>query len=368
MLSVIDRYLLRSLVVNYVIALGAMLSLYVVLDMFVNMDEFTEHGFPFTTVVGHIAGYYAPHLLLYFAQLSGAITLFACMTSLARMRRANELTAILASGVSLHRVARPIIAFGIATTGLLLLDTEILIPSVAHQLARSHDDANGSRAYSVLFMRDKRGALLSAGNFHPTTRDLRQLLVLERDEKGDFTAMVEADHATWEPPTVIRPTGRWRLERGRRIERGAGEQTGLGPREMRPTTPAEYYETDLSPEAIQMRQAEGWIRFLSLRQLAEHKRRAGPNFMTVVQTMHQRRAQPIIALVLLLLGLPFYLNRSPATVLSDSGKCMIACGLCYVVTFVAQSLRPADASALPAWIPIFVFGTLAIVLIDRIRT
>ena len=368
MLSVIDRYMLRSLVVNYLIALSAMLSLYVVLDMFVNMDEFTEHGFPLTTVIGHMAGYYGPHLLLYFSQLSGAITLFACMTSLARMRRANELTAILASGVSLHRIAFPIIAFGIGTTGLLLLDTEVLIPSVAHLLARDHDDADGTRAYTVLFLRDGQGALLSAGNFHPTTKDLQQLLVLERDDDGDFTAMVEADRATWEPPTVIRPTGRWRLDRGRRIERAQGARVGLGPREMRPTTPIEVYETDLSPEAIQGRQTEGWIRFLSLSQLGEHKRRAGPNFMDVIQTIHQRRAQPFVSLVLLLLGLPFFLNRSPSTVLSDSGKCMIACGLCYVVTFVAQSLRPADASALPAWIPIFVFGTLAVVLFDRIRT
>ena len=42
MLTVLDRYLLRSLLVNYLIGLGVMLSLYVVLDMFVNMDEFTE--------------------------------------------------------------------------------------------------------------------------------------------------------------------------------------------------------------------------------------------------------------------------------------------------------------------------------------
>jgi hypothetical protein len=42
--------------------------------------------------------------------------------------------------------------------------------------------------------------------------------------------------------------------------------------------------------------------------------------------------------------------------------------LCYVATFVTQSIRPESASALPAWIPIFVFATIAMVLIDRIRT
>ena len=34
MMTVLDRYILRSLLFNYVVALGTMLSLYVVLDMF----------------------------------------------------------------------------------------------------------------------------------------------------------------------------------------------------------------------------------------------------------------------------------------------------------------------------------------------
>ena len=51
MLSVLDRYILRSLLINYLIAIGAMISLYVVLDLFVNMDEFTEQGYPLTTVI-----------------------------------------------------------------------------------------------------------------------------------------------------------------------------------------------------------------------------------------------------------------------------------------------------------------------------
>jgi hypothetical protein len=73
-------------------------------------------------------------------------------------------------------------------------------------------------------------------------------------------------------------------------------------------------------------------------------------------------------MLLLLLGLPFFLDRSPANVLGDAGKCLSVCGLCYVVTFVAQNIRSETASAFPAWIPIFIFGTLAMVLLDRVRT
>ena len=88
----------------------------------------------------------------------------------------------------------------------------------------------------------------------------------------------------------------------------------------------------------------------------------------IIHTRHARICTPIVSLIMLLLGVPFFLDRSPVSVLSDAGKCMILCGLCYVSAFIAQSIRPESASALPAWIPIFVFATIAVVMIDRIRT
>jgi len=290
------------------------------------------------------------------------------MAAIARMRKLNEMTAVLASGVSLFHIARPVLVFGVATTGLLIVDTEWLIPAVAHKLARDHDDADGKRAYEVLFLRDRGGALLSAGQFHPSRRDLQRLLVLTRDETGTVVETLESDRAVWERPNSLRPDGRWRLERARRTRCARSDNTSLGPRDTKLVTYPTYYESDLGPEDIQLRQSEGWIQFLSLKELNRLKERGGPNLTAIIQVKHARQTAPIVSLVLLLLGLPFFLDRSPANVLSDTGKCMIACGLCYVVAFVAQSIQPGTGSALPSWIPIFVFGTLAVVLIDRIRT
>ncbi len=369
MLSVLNRYMLRALLFNYAVALGAMLSLYVALDMFVNLDEFTEQeGVTLTAVITNIVSYYSANLVLYFSQLSGAITLFACSATLARMRKANELTAVLASGVSLYRVATPVVAFGLATTGLLVLDTEWVIPSVAPKIARDHDDVDGSRAYAVLFLHDRDDALVSAARFDPRTRDLHRLLVLQRDADGNVAGMLEADHATWQPPDLVRETGRWQLERARLTSREVSAQAGLGPRTARRVTHPAYYESDLSPDAIQVRQSEGWVRFLSLSQLRQLERRGGSNLAEIAQVKHARHVAPILGIVMLLLGLPFFLDRSPANILTDAGKCMIVCGLCYVSSFVAQSLRAETASALPLWIPVFIFGTLAVVMLDRIRT
>ncbi len=368
MINTLDKYILRSLIVNYTMALCVMISLYITLDMFVNMDEFTEHGYPLSVVVGNIFSYYWPNVFLYFSQLSGAITLFSCMAALARMRRLNELTAILASGVSLFRVARPIILFGVCTTALLVVDNELCIPSVAHLLARDHDDVDGTRAYEVLFLKDREGALLSAGAFNPLTRELHRMLVLTRDDGGKIVKTVEADRANWEPPTVTQPIGRWKLQRGRSVIRTHETGDTLRPRDSVREEPIKYYESDLSPEAVLTRQAEGWISYLSLSQLREQERAGVAARAPIMRAKHNRVAAPLISLVLLLLGIPFFLDRSPANVLGDTGKCLLACGGCYVTNFVMQSLRPETETALMAWIPIFVFATVAMVLIDRIRT
>jgi lipopolysaccharide export LptBFGC system permease protein LptF len=220
----------------------------------------------------------------------------------------------------------------------------------------------------VLFVRDGSGALLCAARFHPALKDLEDLLVLRRDARGIIESVLEADRATWVPPVVAGVNGRWRLVRARQITRTHTDHGGLGPLSSKIVSYPEYYACDLTPEAIQLRQSTGWIRFLSLRQLGELERREGPTRTAAIRTKHARIAAPFVNIVLVLLGLPFFLSRSPATVLSDAGKCMMASGTCYVSSFVAQSLQTESSSAVPAWIPIFIFGTLAVVLFDRMRT
>lgn len=366
MFSILDRYLLRSLLVNYLIGLGVMLSLYVVLDLFVNMDEFTERGDPVLTVVRNIIDYYLPNLALYFAQLGGIITLFACGAVLVRMRKLNEVTAMLASGVSLYRVARPILLFAIAATGLLVLDTEVVIPSVAHKLARKHDEVGGGRGYEVLFLKDGAGALLSAGRFFPETGDLQSLLVMERDEAGAVRRIIEADRARWQPTVEPLPGGSWRLERGRSLTRMT--QPGLGPRESKVEDFPTVYKSNLGPKEIELRQAEGWLDFLSLAQLKELQREPEADRAAILRTRHSHVVSLIVSLLLVMLGLPFFLDRSPANIIPDATKCVLVCGLCYISTFVSQGIRIDNPSAITAWIPLFIFVPLAFVLLDRVRT
>ena len=71
--------------------------------------------------------------------MSGIIPVVAAAFTLLRLSRFNELTAVLAAGVPLLRVAVPIILAGVAVNVLMVADQELLIPAVipqAHPHAR----------------------------------------------------------------------------------------------------------------------------------------------------------------------------------------------------------------------------------------
>lgn len=368
MISTLDRYVLRSLLINYVISLSVMVSLYIVFDLFFNMDEFTENSPSATTMLLGILSYYWHNLFNYFAQLSGVITLFACMVTLARMRRLNELTAALASGVSLYRLALPVIAFGMATTALWVIDAEWIRPAMAHKLARRHDDPFGERTYGVWFLADRDGKLLSAQQFLPTTGEMRRMLVLARDDEGAVREVIEAEQARWQRVEGHPAGGRWELERGLRRSRVPRGAEAIGPTEHVEVQFVRYYDSNLSPRDVQMRQSSQWVRYLSSRQLTELAALDLPDAGRIRQIRHERFATPVVNVVLLLLGIPFLLKRGPGSIIEDAAKCLTICGLCFVTSVMGQSLTPASLPALPSWLPIFLFAPLAVVLLDRIKT
>jgi lipopolysaccharide export system permease protein len=367
-MSIFDRYILRGLIGNYVIALTVMMSLYMVLDLFVNIDEFTESGEPLAQLSANIVSYYASHSFLYFKQLSGVITLFACLTTIARMRRSNELTAVLAAGVSLYRVAVPVLGFGIATSIFWYVDTEVLIPRVAHRLARSHDDATGAQSRGVWFANDGPNDLLSSLSFIPADQRLDDLLVFHRDGAGTITSVTEAESATWERIPGHPKGGVWQLTNGFETTRLTSRNT-LMPSGDLSAKSVDVLESNLPPERLEARQIEGWLVYSSSKQLADLRKSEPVLADRIRRTKHARFTTPLVHMLLLVLGLPFFLSREPANVITDAGRSLAVCGTCYLLAYAAEHfVRTSHFSALPAWLPLIIFTPVAVVLMDRVRT
>ena len=178
------------------------MSLRIVADLFVNLDEFAEvaekQGVGTWYLVGQVASYYFYNSLTYFTEMGGIIILVAAAFSLARMNHTNELTAMLASGVSLYRVVWPIILAAMLMGGLIIIDQEFLIPNVKHKLLREGDEIGGiKKGDRVKLLADGYNSVWYANLFDPQEKKLHSPLVLLRDDGFRYTAHAGAKFATF---------------------------------------------------------------------------------------------------------------------------------------------------------------------------
>lgn len=195
-MRILDKYVIRNFLYSALMWFIVFMVLRTVADLFINMDEFAKLDKSFQEKLSIVVNYYAIQQLAYFTELGGVIIVASAAFSLAMMNRTNELTAMLASGVSLRRVVLPIIICSILLNGLIVLDQEVLMPPNASRLAMDRDDPLGEDTFSVRLVSDGNGAVWFSKHYAPVERKMQNPVVLLRDEEYNGLARVSGTSAT----------------------------------------------------------------------------------------------------------------------------------------------------------------------------
>jgi lipopolysaccharide export system permease protein len=187
-MKILDRYIAKNFLLGYAIAFFVLIGLRIIIDLFVNLDEFTEHtDLGILAVIKNIFIFYGLNATLYFRDFAGMIIVVAAAFSLSKMVRLNELVAIMASGVSLKRVIEPIVILSFLLTGLLVIDQELVIPSLSDKLVRGHDDIPGQEHFDVWFINDGEGSLICSQKYDVETSTLHQpTIIIRRKNKSNI--------------------------------------------------------------------------------------------------------------------------------------------------------------------------------------
>jgi lipopolysaccharide export system permease protein len=377
-MKILDRYVLRSFLVNYLISFMVLIGMYIVLDMVFNFDELVDvrgaQQFSNLDVMTHIVSYYFYQTFLIFIHLSGIIPVMAAAFTLIRMSRNNELSAILAAGVPLIRISVPIIFCGVILSLILLpIDQELIIPNIIGKLTPKRDELNeqsAGKSYPIQAMQDKDNNVLFAGRFTPSLKTPPTMAVvdiIERDEHLRPMAHVLADAATWDPENE-----RWKLERGRRIS-GLTEAA-----DRLPDQRVNFYKSNITPEEIALYHSSEFVSLLSrekINQLIERKQMYGA--MDLLRVKHFRISQLFMNLIMLLVAIPCVLTREVGKLKTSILKCLVLVGLCMASYFIAYQIagRPPTGPewtdrwpAMIAFAPVLIFGAVAVLLLDRLGT
>lgn len=365
-MKLLDKYIAKNFLTGYGIAFAVLIGLRVLIDVFVNIDEFTEHtGMEVFEVIKNIVTYYGLNVLLYFRDFAGMITVVAAAFSVGKLVRAGELIAVMASGVSLKRIIVPIVALAILFTVVLIIDQEILIPSYATELVRSHDDLPGEETYKVDFISDSNGALICAQNFDVHSATLSYPTILTRQRIPNTLRWTVTGRISAEKAVYNFTTGRWELVNGEYTDKAVAKTP----------EPIKYFDTDLRPSDIPVRHSEQYKTLLSSAQLSRLAA-TGTKVKDVAQLYsqkHFRITDPLINIIMLLISLPILVCRDPRTMKSAIVISFAITTACYIITFICKMLATEVMFEMVdpgfwAWVPIFIFGPIAFVELDSMKT
>jgi lipopolysaccharide export system permease protein len=372
-MRILDRYIARNFIIGYIIALMVLVGLRIVIDLFVNLDEFAEHSQLGTWVVfGNMVNYYGAQSALYFRDFAGMITVVAAVFSLGKMTRNNELVAVMASGMSLKRVMAPIVLLAVLFGGFLVIDQEFIIPRLANQLVKSHDAVPGEEKYDVWFMSDGNGSLVCTKKFDEQTKAMIRPTIIVREPipetiRWRVLGEIQADRATYDGQR-----GGWELENGRflKIARNT-EQLALNQQ----PEPMTFYKSDITPKDIPVRRQEKYKSLLSSAQLARLARKGTRvrDLAELYSQKHFRITEPIINMVMLMVAIPILVCRDPKAMKTAILISFAITSACFVITFACKmvatevifnQVRPE----LWPWVPVFIFLPIAFIELDSMKT
>lgn len=122
--SVLSRYLLREFWSIFILILLAFIGLYLIIDLFERLNFFLKND----ASLGAALRYLAFKIPLIVTQMVPPAVIAGILVSLGQLGRRNELTALRANGVSLYRIARPLLLVAAAISGLMLAWGETVVP------------------------------------------------------------------------------------------------------------------------------------------------------------------------------------------------------------------------------------------------
>ena len=120
----LDEYVMRSYVANFLLSLGSFALLYIIFTFFELMGDIVRNQTPFI-VVGAYLFNLVPFII---SQVTPLCSLLAVLVTFGSLNRSSELTAMKATGISLYRVVAPILLLAAIIAVALFAFNESYLP------------------------------------------------------------------------------------------------------------------------------------------------------------------------------------------------------------------------------------------------
>jgi lipopolysaccharide export system permease protein len=297
--SIVDLYVLRRFFYFFAVIMIAFLFLFEIFTFFELAEDIRRHNAPFIVVVNYFR-YLIPYAVYQFTPLGALVSV---LVTLGILSKNNEIVAFKASGISLYRLALPVLLAGLAIAAVLLILDDTYLPYANQRQDAYRNIIKGKPAQTYTrpqrWIFGENSKIYNYDLFDPTQQLFGGLSIVELDPATfQMKRRVFATRARW-----FDTERTWVLESGwvrdfaeSRVERYAPFKVTTLP-EL--TETPSYFNREVR-QAFQM----SWR---GLRRYIEGLHHAGFDVSTLTVQWHKKIAYPLIAPISMMLAIPFAL-------------------------------------------------------------
>ena len=295
--QLMDLYLLRRFFFYLALLMAVFVFLFEAFTFFELLDDIARHRVPFLVVVDYFR-YLTPYLLYQLAPLGALV---ATLVTIGVMSKNNEIVACKASGISLYRLAVPLLLAGVAIAGTMILLDDTYLPYANQRQDSLRNQIKGRPPQTYKqperWIFGENAKIYNYDLFDPAQNLFGGLSILEIDPATfQIRRRVFASRAQWSETQNL-----WVLESGwvRDFSNGTiAHYARFNVKDLPELTePPSYFIREVR-QAFQMNWSE-------LRRYIESLRRAGFDVSALTVQWHRKFAFPLIAPVSMLLAFPF---------------------------------------------------------------
>jgi lipopolysaccharide export system permease protein len=367
----LDRYLLRELLVPLAYCLAGFLIFYVAFDLIFQINHFQEKHLLFLDVVE----FYVVTLPETLAdQVIPVSLLLACLYALTNHSRYNELTAMRAAGISLWRLSLPYLGVGVVCGLVVFALNELWVPRAADQSndimeRRVNPGVDRNWVGRLDFHNEADRRHWNIGNFNKLTGEMIRPAITWQSPDG-------STHAIFAKKGIY-TNDQWRFFQVEKWDQSAGDPSPIQTTNSSldaalSETPASI-RTEIKVSALNPTDAAKGPQ-LSIRELFTYLRwhphpdrqKRWPSIMTQLQG---HIAAPFTCLAVVLIALPFGARSGRQNVFVGVAASIFICFAYFIVQKISFGLGVAGylPPVVAAWSPNVLFGGAGIALMCRVR-
>lgn len=352
-MRILDRYIALKFTGIFIFALIAFLSIFVIVDLIENLDDFIKNDAS-TRITVLYYFYYLPFILVLIMPVA---SLLSSLFSVGGLARNNEIVAMKAAGISLYRILLPVFVLGVIISCMSFSVANYLLPKAAERqdmIKQVHlNKRKNAKRISNVWIRDEFGHRISM-RYYDTDKNVGNVVSIRKFDGQRLIYRLDANKIVWQDSVWILQNGFERFFENDHETAIAFSQKTFNRTSLRPQNIKRITKT---PEAMSYAELKEFIR--------EVKRNGGdPNRWLV--DLYLKLALPFANFIIILFGAPL---SSSQTQRSGNAKGFgVSLGVTFVYFGILKTTQAlGHTGALPpllaAWFANIVFGILGILVL-----